>query len=64
MYRVTKSGGVVATTMWDGSRANELQHCLWEAALAVDLTVKPFRRKARLVWFCRSAYPHCGMARV
>lgn len=42
MHRVTKSGGVVATTMWDGSRANELQHCLWDAALAVDPTVKPF----------------------
>jgi ubiquinone/menaquinone biosynthesis C-methylase UbiE len=42
MHRVTKSGGVVATTLWDGSRANELQHCLWDAVLAVDPTVKPF----------------------
>jgi SAM-dependent methyltransferase len=43
MRRVTKSGGVVATTMWDGSRANELQNCLWDAAIAIDPTVKrPF----------------------
>lgn len=40
MRRVTKSGGVVATTMWDGSRANELQNCLWNAAMAIDPTVK------------------------
>ena len=40
MRRVTKSGGVVATTMWDGSRANELNHCLWDAAIAIDPTVK------------------------
>ena len=40
MRRVTRSGGVVATTMWDGSRANELNGCLWEAALAIDPTVK------------------------
>ncbi len=40
MRRVTKSGGVVATTMWDDSRANELQNCLWDAAIAIDPTVK------------------------
>lgn len=40
MRRVTRSGGVVATTMWDGSRANELNHCFWDAALAIDPTVK------------------------
>jgi SAM-dependent methyltransferase len=40
MCRVTKSGGVVATTMWDGSRANELNQCMWNAAVAVDPTVK------------------------
>ena len=40
MRRVTKSGGMVATTMWDGSRANELQNCLWDAAIAIDPTVK------------------------
>lgn len=39
MRRVTKSGGVVATTMWDRSRANELQQCLWNAAIAIDPTV-------------------------
>ena len=43
MRRVTKSGGAVATTMWDGSRVNELQNCLWDAAIAIDPTVKrPF----------------------
>ena len=40
MRRVTKSGGAVATTMWDDSRANELQNCLWDAAIAIDPTVK------------------------
>jgi ubiquinone/menaquinone biosynthesis C-methylase UbiE len=39
MRRVTKSGGVVATTMWDG-RANELNVCLWKAALAIDPAAK------------------------
>jgi len=42
MRRVTKSSGVVATTVWDGNRANELQNCLWNAAIAIDPTVKPF----------------------
>ena len=45
MRRVTKSGGVVATTMWDGNRANELQNCLWDAAIAIDPTVKRFSEK-------------------
>jgi ubiquinone/menaquinone biosynthesis C-methylase UbiE len=40
MRRVTKSGGGVATTMWDGSRANELQNCLWDAAIAIDPTAQ------------------------
>jgi ubiquinone/menaquinone biosynthesis C-methylase UbiE len=40
MRRVTKSGGAVATTMWDGSRANELNQCMWNAAMAIDPTVK------------------------
>jgi ubiquinone/menaquinone biosynthesis C-methylase UbiE len=39
MRRVTRSGGIVATTMWDG-RANELNGCLWKAAVAIDPTVK------------------------
>ena len=45
MRRVTKSGGVVATTMWDCSSANELQNCLWDAAIAIDPTVKRFSEK-------------------
>ena len=40
MRRVTRTGGVVATTMWDGSRANELNGCFWDAAIAIDPTVK------------------------
>ena len=40
MRRVTQSGGVVATTMWDSSRANEFNHCFWDAATAIDPTVK------------------------
>lgn len=40
MRRVAKPGGIVATTMWDASPANELQHCFWDAALAIDPTLK------------------------
>ena len=40
MRRVTKSGGVVAATMWDSSRANEFNQCLWDAATAIDPTAK------------------------
>ena len=39
MCRVTKSDGIVATTMWDG-RGNELNRCLWDAALAINPTMK------------------------
>lgn len=40
MRRVTKSSGVVATTMWEGSRAHELTGCFWDAAVAIDPTAK------------------------
>jgi SAM-dependent methyltransferase len=40
MRRVTRSGGVVATTMWDGSRAHELTGCFWDAAVSIDPTAK------------------------
>ena len=40
MRRVTKSGGVMATTMWDGSGANRLNACFWDAAEAMDPAVK------------------------
>ncbi|HMF51945.1 MAG TPA: methyltransferase domain-containing protein [Candidatus Saccharimonadales bacterium] len=40
MRRVTKSGGVVATTMWEGSRAHELTGRFWDAAVAIDTTAK------------------------
>ena len=40
MHRVTKSGGVVATTMWEGSRAHELTGRFWDAAAAIDPTAK------------------------
>jgi len=41
MHRVTKPAGVVATTMWDRSRANELDSCFWNAVEAIDPTAKP-----------------------
>jgi SAM-dependent methyltransferase len=40
MRRVTRSGGVVATTMWHGSSANELTGRFWDAAIAIDPTSK------------------------
>jgi SAM-dependent methyltransferase len=40
MHRVTKTAGVVVTTMWDRSRANELYGCFWDAAEAIDPTAK------------------------
>jgi hypothetical protein len=43
MRRVTKSVGVVATTMRDGSRANELNQCLWDTAIAIDPANRVFR---------------------
>ena len=40
MRRVTKPAGVVATTMWDRSRDNELYGCFWDTAEAIDPTAK------------------------
>ena len=40
MRRVTKSGGVVATTMWEAAQANELNASLWEAAIPTDPKAK------------------------
>jgi ubiquinone/menaquinone biosynthesis C-methylase UbiE len=46
MRRVTKPSGVVATTMWDRSPANELYGCFWDAAEGIDTTTKrPFGRQ-------------------
>ena len=46
MRRVTKTAGVVATTMWDRSRENELYGCFWDAAEAIDPTAKrPFGKQ-------------------
>ena len=46
MRRVTKTSGVVATTMWDRSRDNELYGCFWDAVEAIDTTAKrPFGRQ-------------------
>ena len=43
--RVTKTSGIVATTMWDRSRDNELYGCFWDAAEAIDPEAKrPFGR--------------------
>jgi ubiquinone/menaquinone biosynthesis C-methylase UbiE len=41
MRRVTKRAGIVATAMWDRSRANELDNCFWNAVEAVDPAAKP-----------------------
>src|SRR5262245_34090433 len=40
MRRVTKTAGVVATTMWDRSHANEPDSCFWDDAEAIDPTTK------------------------
>jgi ubiquinone/menaquinone biosynthesis C-methylase UbiE len=46
MRRVTKAAGVLATTMWDRSPANELYGCFWDAVEAIDPTAKrPFGRQ-------------------
>ena len=45
MRRVTKKGGIVATTFWDGGGANKLNSCFWDAAIAVDPSIKlPIQR--------------------
>ena len=41
MRRITKTAGLVATTVWDRSRANELDSCFWNAVEAIDPTAKP-----------------------
>jgi len=46
MHRVTKKGGIVATTFWDGGGANKLNSCFWDAAVAVDPTLKPPGQRA------------------
>ena len=40
MRRVTKKAGILATAMWDRSRANELENCFWDAAVAIDPNAK------------------------
>jgi hypothetical protein len=40
MRRITKIAGVVATTMWDRSWANELNGCFWDAAEKIDAIAK------------------------
>lgn len=45
MRRITKSGGVVATTMWENSRANELTESLWAAAIPIDPAAKQIADK-------------------
>ena len=50
MRRVTKTAGVVATANWDLSSANELNGCLWTAAMAIDPTVnRPAVRVGRAI---------------
>ena len=44
--RVTKLSGIVATTMWDRSRDNELYGCFWDAVEAIDTSAKrPFGKQ-------------------
>jgi SAM-dependent methyltransferase len=45
MRRVTRSGGVVGTAMWDNAGGNELNRCLWDAAIALDPKVKGLDEK-------------------
>jgi SAM-dependent methyltransferase len=40
MRRVTRSGGAVATAMWDNTGRNELMRTFWDAAVALDPGVK------------------------
>jgi len=40
MRHVTKKAGILATAMWDRSRANELENCFWDAAVAIDPNAK------------------------
>jgi ubiquinone/menaquinone biosynthesis C-methylase UbiE len=35
MRRVTRSGGIIATAMWDNTGRNELMNAFWAAALAL-----------------------------
>ncbi len=50
MRRVTKSGGVVATAMWDGSGGNAFNDCFWDAAIMLDSSVtRASERQAPIV---------------
>lgn len=40
MRRVTRSGGVLGTAMWDSSGGHQLNQCLWDAAYALDREAK------------------------
>jgi SAM-dependent methyltransferase len=40
MRRVTRAGGLMATTMWDNTGRNELMNMFWSAAVALDPDVK------------------------
>lgn len=40
MRRVTRPGGVLATTMWDSGGGHQLNQCLWDAAIALDRQAK------------------------
>ena len=56
MRRVTKTAGVVATTMWDRSRDNELDGCFWDAAISDRSDSETDCRETGIVRFCRSAF--------
>jgi ubiquinone/menaquinone biosynthesis C-methylase UbiE len=44
--RVTKSGGVVATAMWDGTGGNEFNDRMWNVAVTIDVNVKPAAKRS------------------
>ena len=45
MRRVTRSGGVVATCMWDNRGGMEGFQMIWDAAIALDPEANKFREK-------------------
>jgi len=45
MHRVTKAGGTIAACLWASGRSNQRSWTFWEAAKAVDSTVKQQRKK-------------------
>jgi len=67
MYRVTKTGGVLAACVWGSGTDNERNYLFWEAAMAVDPAAKQQRepeggygRKGRL----SALWAECGLKEI